>query len=388
MRICRALIASVLLTWVACPSANAESRVALVIGNAAYTNAPALANPANDAKGVADALKNLGFAVILGVDLDKANFEKSLRAFTRELATADTGLLFYAGHGLQVGGHNYLVPVDAALAVERDLDFEAIRLDFILKQMELDRDGKTNIIFLDACRDNPLARNLARTMGTRSTAVAQGLAEVKTGVGTFIAYSTQPGNVALDGSGTNSPFAAALSQRVLEPGQPLTSIMIKVRNDVLAATRGQQVPWDHSALTGEFFFQLAALPHLDKPETPAAASQAKAMKERLEKLEDELKRKTEPSNKAAAATLNQLKQRQRQLENDNRKDMDRLFAVQREQSRETDPSKRSASHQEIGRIQIEMVRRSKDINEIKTEISALEGEVSTSAEPIPAQKKQ
>ena len=386
MRILRTLIASVLITGMASASANAENRVALVIGNAAYSNAPALTNPANDAKGIAAALKNFGFAVILAVDVDKANFEKSLRAFTKELATADTGLLFYAGHGLQVGGQNYLVPVDAALAVERDLDFEAIRLDFILKQMELDRDGKTNIIFLDACRDNPLARNLARTMGTRSASIAQGLAEVKTGVGTFIAYSTQPGNVALDGSGTNSPFAAALSQRVLEPGQPLTSIMIKVRNDVLAATRGQQVPWDHSALTGEFFFQLAAIQPLDKPETPTAAGQAKAMKERLEKLEDELKRKTGTADKAAAATLNQLRQRQRQLENDNRRDMDRLFAVQREQSRESDPSKRSASYQEIGRLQIEMVRRSKDINEIKTEISTLEGEASTSAESAPAQK--
>ena len=130
-------------------------------------------------------------------------------------------------------------------------------LDFVLKQMELEREGKTNIVLLDACRDNPLARNLARTMGTRSASVGQGLAQVRTGVGTFIAYSTQPGNVALDGQGRNSPFTSALTKAVQEPGRTITTVMIDVRKDVLAATGGRQVPWDHSALTGDFYFHRA-----------------------------------------------------------------------------------------------------------------------------------
>ena len=142
------------------------------------------------------------------------------------------------------------------MQTERDLDFEAVSLDFILRQMELDREGKTNIIFLGACRDNPLARNLARSMGTRSARIGSGLAQVQTGVGTFIAYSTQPGNVALDGQGRNSPFTAALLAGLREPGRNLTAVMIEVRKQVLTTTHGKQVRWDHSALTGEFLFSL------------------------------------------------------------------------------------------------------------------------------------
>ena len=184
--------------------------MALVIGNSAYLNAAALANPANDASDIGEALKDTGFELILGLDLDKRGFDAKVREFSRLLPQAEAGVLFYAGHGLQVAGRNYLVPIDARLQTERDLDFETVSLEFILRQMELDREGKTNIVFLDACRDNPLARNLARSMGTRSASIGSGLAQVQTGVGTFIAYSTQPGNVALDGQGRNSPFTAAL----------------------------------------------------------------------------------------------------------------------------------------------------------------------------------
>jgi len=148
--------------------ATAQQRVALVIGNSAYLNASPLANPANDASDVGETLKEAGFEVILGLNLDKRAFDTKVREFSHVLPQADTGVLFYAGHGLQVSGRNYLLPVDARLQTERDLDFESVSLDFILRQMELDRDGKTNIIFLDACRDNPLTRNLARSMGTRS----------------------------------------------------------------------------------------------------------------------------------------------------------------------------------------------------------------------------
>jgi uncharacterized caspase-like protein len=250
------LCVAVLLQLALALPADAAKRVAFVIGNAAYSQAGTLTNPVNDATDMASALKTFGFEVILGLDLDRRNFGEKLRAFSNALEDADTAVLFYAGHGLQVAGHNYLVPVDAVLNSERDLDFETISLDFVLKQMEVDREGKTNIVFLDACRDNPLTRNLARSMGTRSASVGQGLAEVQTGVGTFIAYSTQPGNVAQDGTGRNSPFTAALSHRVQEPRRNLTALMIEVRK--LKATGGRQVPWDHSALTSDFFFQQAA----------------------------------------------------------------------------------------------------------------------------------
>src|SRR5215470_312039 len=213
----RLFIIGLLLQGLAFLPAVAAKRVALVIGNGAYQEAGTLNNPVNDAADMAKALTQMGFDAVLGLDLDRRGFDEKLRAFSRSLDDADAAVLFYAGHGLQVSGRNYLVPVDARLKSERDLDFESIGLDFILRQMESGREGKTNIVFLDACRDNPLARNLARSMGTRSASVGRGLAEVHTGVGTFIAYSTQPGNVALDGKGRNSPFAAALVRRVLEP---------------------------------------------------------------------------------------------------------------------------------------------------------------------------
>jgi uncharacterized caspase-like protein len=250
--------------------AAAAKRVAFVAGNATYAKAGALTNPVNDANDMAKALTQSGFKVILGLNLDRRAFEEKLRAFSRSLEDADAAVLFYAGHGLQVAGRNYLVPVDAGLKAERDLDFEAISLDFVLRQMETGREGKTNIVFLDACRDNPLARNLARSMGTRSASLGKGLAEVQTGVGTFIAFSTQPGNVALDGAGRNSPFTAALTNRIRERGRNLTALMIEVRKDVLKATNGRQVPWDHSALTADFFFQ----PQGARPEPTAELPEA------------------------------------------------------------------------------------------------------------------
>ena len=210
-----------------------------------------------------------------------------------------------------------------ALQSERDLDFEAVCLDFVLKQMELERDGKTNIVFLDACRDNPLARNLARTMGTRSASIGQGLAQVQTGVGTFIAYSTQPGNVALDGQGRNSPFTAALAKGLREPGRNLTSVMIDVRKDVLAATGGKQVPWDHSALTGDFYFQLASAAPGTLPKT--AAPSPDAIQKRLRELEEELKKKSDPQQTANMVALAQARERLRQSDEANKQDQKKIF---------------------------------------------------------------
>lgn len=355
--------------------AAAQKRVALIVGNSAYAHAGPLANPVNDAADMAAALKEVGIEVLLGLDLDKRAFDLKVRDFARALTSADIGIFFYAGHGLQVGGRNYLVPVDAQLQNERDLDFEAVALDFVLKQMELEREAKTNIVFLDACRDNPLGRNLARSMGTRSASVGRGLAQVQTGVGTFIAYSTQPGNVALDGAGRNSPFTAALAKGVKAPGRNLTAVMIDVRREVLSVTNGKQVPWDHSALTGDFYFHLASAPGMLPKIMPAApASDSAVLQRRLQQLESELKKKSDPRHTAKLVDLAQLKERIRRIEEDNRADQQRIFETQRKYS-PNDPNARAAISREIGAIQVQMVRRNEDRKKLREQIAKLEADV-------------
>jgi hypothetical protein len=259
MRISIGLFVWLAALFLAVP-AHAEKRVALVIGNSAYQHTAELHNPKNDAADMAASLKRLGFEVLDGRDLDKRGMERLIRQFGLKLAGADLALFFYAGHGVQLSGQNYLLPVDARLASEGDADFETIGLNLVLKQME--REAKTSIVLLDACRDNPLARNLARTMGTRSAQIGKGLAEVKTGIGTLIGYSTQPGNVALDGMGRNSPYAEALLRHIEAPGRDVSGVLIAVRNDVLRATDGKQVPWEHTSLTGQVYLKIeaAALP--------------------------------------------------------------------------------------------------------------------------------
>jgi uncharacterized caspase-like protein len=175
--------------------------------------------------------------------------DRTLTAFASALKGAEVGAFFYAGHGLQVSGQNYLVPIDATLEAASALDFETVRLDVIQRIME--QETPTNMLFLDACRDNPLSRNLARSLGTRSGAIGKGLAAQESGAGTIISYSTQPGNVALDGTGRNSPYAAALIKRLPAEGRDLPSVLVNVRNDVMAATAKRQVPWEHSALTSQ-----------------------------------------------------------------------------------------------------------------------------------------
>ena len=372
MRLYRFLILALLCQAIAVLPAGAAKRVALVIGNAAYVQAGALTNPVNDAAEMAKALTRFGFDVILGLDLDRRAFDEKLKAFARSLDDADTAVLFYAGHGLQVAGRNYLVPVDAGLATERDLDFEAISLDFVLRQMEVGREGKTTIVFLDACRDNPLARNLARSMGTRSAAIGKGLAEVQTGVGTFIAYSTQPGNVALDGAGRNSPFTAALAARVLEPGRNLNALMIEVRKDVLKATDGRQVPWDHSALTSDFFFQ---------PEAQAASAPALApavqevIQARLRAIEEQVNSKADRQQTLSLVKVEQLKERVRQLEEAMRQDQQRIFDTYNKNRPSNDADSRHNLSLEIGSIQIQMARRGQEKKTLQEQIEKLNAEL-------------
>ncbi len=234
--------------------AQAEKRVALVIGNSAYQNTAPLKNPRSDAEDMSAALKRLGFEVISGLDLDDRGMSQKVRDFARSLEGADAGLFFYAGHGLQAKGQNYLLPVNAALKTESDLDFETVALDLVMKQMQ--RSARVSLVFLDACRDNPLTRSLSAS--SRSGAVGNGLARIEEAAGMMISFSTQPGNVALDGTGRNSPFTKALLKHIDTAGATIGDIMIDVRKQVIADTNERQVPWENSSLTGKFYFRPGA----------------------------------------------------------------------------------------------------------------------------------
>jgi hypothetical protein len=263
----RIAAAAGILAMLAMP-AHAADRVALVIGNGAYQNAGALPNPPNDAADVAQALRAIGFDVVEGRDLDKRAMEEKIQAFSRKLDNADMALFFYAGHGMQVAGRNYLVPVDAKVERAGDLSFQTIDVTQVLAQMEAEK--RVNLVFLDACRDNPISRSLARSMGTRSASVGSGLASIQSGVGTMIAYATQPDAVALDGEGRNSPFTTALLKHVRTPGLDISVVMRRIRADVVTATKSKQVPWDHSSLIGD----VVLVPSGASAKTPTTAPPA------------------------------------------------------------------------------------------------------------------
>ncbi len=231
------------------PSSGFRRRVALVIGNGDYRSAPRLTNPTNDAADMSAALRKLGFDVVDGKNLDRRGVDDAIRTFGRKLDRADLAAFFYAGHGLQVAGKNYLVPIDARLERPGDLALDAVDVGVVLAQMEAEQ--RVNLIFLDACRDNPLARSLARSLGARSASVGQGLASIQSALGTMIVYATQPDNVALDGEGRNSPFTAALLKHVGDSGIDIATVIRRVRAEVVTATGQKQVPWDHSSLIGD-----------------------------------------------------------------------------------------------------------------------------------------
>ena len=234
--------------------AQKQKRVALVIGNNAYTHTTPLENPRNDALAMEKVLRRLGFEVILGTDLDRQRFFDKLDEFGDASYGADVTLFFYAGHGLQVDEDNYLVPTDAKLKKKLHLRSRAVKLGTVMENMQ----GRHNLVFLDACRDNPLAIELARSMGlTRTAATAtRGLASVQSPVqssgGTLIAYATQPGNTADDrwgGGGSNSPFTAGLLEHFETPGQSVSNMLSKVIGFVRTATNDRQRPWVNSSMS-------------------------------------------------------------------------------------------------------------------------------------------
>ncbi|WP_368072356.1 caspase domain-containing protein [Leisingera sp. JC1] len=232
--------------------AQAEERLALVIGNSSYGAVSALDNPVRDARLIAGALEGLGFDVTLAADAKQIEMKRAIAQFGRKLRNAGedaTGLFYYAGHGVQSFGSNYLLPVDVALSDAADLDLMAIEAQSVLRQMASAR-NRTNIVILDACRNNPFE--------TVADLNESGLAEMKAPTGTFLAYATAPGDVALDGEGENSPFTEALAREITVPGAPVEQVFKQVRRAVLEQSGGKQTPWDTSSLVSDFTFAAAA----------------------------------------------------------------------------------------------------------------------------------
>lgn len=263
-----------------------ERRVALVIGNGAYKAAP-LKNPVNDAKDIAAALKRLGFDVTLLTNAGQQEMDAAVREFGLKLRQGGAGLFYYAGHGLQVGGENYLVPVNANIQTESDVRFTCLPAGMVLGKME-DARNDLNIIILDACRNNPFARSFR--------SAEKGLATMDAPTGSLISYATAPGSVASDGAGKNGLFTQHLLKNMATPGLPITEVFMRVRQGVVAETKRQQVPWEASSLIGQFYFSGSAG---DKPPpavvhaAPAKAIDLKAEKQRVAEETARLKREQE-----------------------------------------------------------------------------------------------
>ena len=232
-----------------CQPALAEKRVALVLGNSAYQNVAPLANPVNDGARIAATLKDAGFDVVDSRhDLSAAETKRALRGFADHARDADIAVVYYAGHGIEVDGSNYLIPVDARLERDTDVYDEAFSLDRILVAIEPAR--KLRLVILDACRDNPFAKSMKRTIASR--AIGQGLAKVEpTSPNMLIAYSAKAGSTAADGDGRNSPFTIALANNLTRPGLDVRRAFGFVRDEVLRSTGNRQEPFVYGSLGGE-----------------------------------------------------------------------------------------------------------------------------------------
>jgi uncharacterized caspase-like protein len=243
-----------------------EERIALVIGNAAYRVDP-LDNPVNDARLVAQSLRQSAFAVRVHENLDRRSLVEALREFGNRLGENTIAVLYYAGHGLQLRDRNFLIPVDAEIRSEDEIPIAGVDVSFLLGRMATAR-SRINIVILDACRNNPFAGKGGTT--------AQGLAQMDAPVGTLLAYATAPGKLAADGSGANSLYATHLARHLLSPGLPVEHVFKRVREAVVRDTRELQVPWESSSLQGEFAFVpgVAAAQGTATAETEAAGELA------------------------------------------------------------------------------------------------------------------
>ncbi len=241
------LIVIICLAVLLTPSNSAsvqERRIALVIGNGTYKSSP-LANPVNDANDIAAALKNLGFSVRLKINADQRSMERSIREFGKDLRSGSIGLFYFAGHGIQVHGRNYLIPIGADVESEADVKYESVDAGRVLSQM-YEAENSLNIIILDACRDNPYARSF------RSS--EKGLAKMDAPTGSILAYATAPGSVAADGTGRNGLYTSMLLKHISTPGLEIGRLFRQVRIDVVKSSGKRQTPWESSSLMGDFYF--------------------------------------------------------------------------------------------------------------------------------------
>ncbi len=260
----RALICALLLLWSAASLAAPSNRkVALVIGNGNYTATSPLPNPPADARLMAQSLREVGFDVIEKTDLGRREMLRAIVEFGDKLEEGGVGLFFYAGHGVQVGGANFLIPVDADIKREEHVEAEAVDVNSVLRTMDVAR-NRLNLVVLDACRNNPFARSF-RSAGSG------GLAQIQAPSGTLIAYATAPGQVAEDGKGENSPYTTALVRAMKVPGLTAEEAFKRVRIDVSANTQQRQTPWESSSLTGDFYFSGAGAPGVAPASAPVAS---------------------------------------------------------------------------------------------------------------------
>lgn len=260
-------------------AAAAEGRrVALVIGNGAYGNVPALLNPPNDASDIAAALKRLGFTVSLATNASFDEMRRGLIALGRDAAGADMAAVYFAGHGMEINGDNWLIPIDAALKRDTDAANEAISLQSVM--LQLSNTTSLGLVILDACRDNPFAVRMNRSLATRAATMG-GLGRIEPTGNVLVAYAARDGTTALDGDARNSPFAAALLRNIEAPGVEVTFMFRNVRDDVMEATRNQQQPFVYGSLSRKAIYLAgpppagadgAALPAVVSPAAPRGPS--------------------------------------------------------------------------------------------------------------------
>lgn len=224
-----------------------SKRIALVIGNASYNSAP-LKNPLNDAADISAALRQSGFEVIDQRNATLQEMTRGIREFGDKLLKSDVGLVYYSGHGLEVKGRNYLLPVNASMIREDEIAFQAVDANLILEKMNTAKKS-VNILIVDACRDNPFARSFR--------SVNRGLAQMDAPTGTIVSFSTAPGKTASDGDGRNSPFTKNLVKAMMRADMPIEAMFKEVRKSVVEETKGQQTPWESSSLIGDFYFKVS-----------------------------------------------------------------------------------------------------------------------------------
>ena len=292
-----ALLAPALALAQPAPAPAPESRVALVIGNAAYPSSR-LRNPVNDATAVAERLRALGFEVTLKTDVKQREMTRAVSVFGQSIKPRGVALFYYAGHGLQVRGRNFLVPIDAEIESEASARSEAVDLDLVLEQLG---PARLSMVILDACRNNPF-ENKFRSVGG-------GLAQVDAPKGTLLAYATAPGKVASDGEGAHGLYTEEILKAIDVPGIKVEEVFKRVRVNVIKATGGEQIPWEASSLTGDYYFR----PATNTGAPDKALRDARMKQEELQKRLDAERTQRERDAQALKAEMEQLRSEVRKL---------------------------------------------------------------------------